>query len=273
MGGKPLRVICMAGLTAAMLACCVFASAAETPSDDPWPALARDLFKNRQLADGAGLIALDMPYRAEDAAIVPLTFRATLPAGDKRSVTALTIVIDRNPSPVAASFTFGGKAGISALSTRVRVNTYTDVHAVAELSDGKLYMVKRYVKAAGGCSAPAIKDANVANVGIGKMRFRQFAAAAGRSRQAQIMIRHPNNSGLQMDQITHLYIPAFFVKDLKVWQGDQLILAMDGGISISENPSIRFAYRPNGAKTFRAQAIDTDEHVYKGEWPASPPGM
>ena len=162
---------------------------------------------------------------------------------------------------------------ISALSTRVRVNTYTDVHAVAELSDGKLYMVKRYVKAAGGCSAPAIKDANVANVGIGKMRFRQFTAAAGRSRQAQIMIRHPNNSGLQMDQITHLYIPAFFVKDLKVWQGDQLILAMDGGISISENPSIRFAYRPNGAKTFRAQAIDTDEHVYKGEWPASPPGM
>jgi sulfur-oxidizing protein SoxY len=92
-------------------------------------------------------------------------------------------------------------------------------------------------------------------------------------RQAQIMIRHPNNSGLQMDQITHLYIPPFFVTNLKVWQGDQLVLALEGGISISENPSIRFTYQPNGAATFRAQAVDTDKHVYKGEWPASPSGM
>src|SRR5207249_10101605 len=51
-----------------------------------------------------------------------------------------------------------------------------------------------------------------------------FAAApqAG-SRQAQFMIRHPNNSGLQMDQLTHLYIPAFFVRELRIWQGDELV--------------------------------------------------
>ena len=275
MTGKPHRVICKAGLAAAMVGYCAIAAVAKTANDDPWPDLARQVFKNKPLADGSGLIALDMPYRAEDAAVVPLTFRATLPAGDKRTLRALTIIIDRNPSPVAASLNFSGKAGVSALSTRVRVNSYTDVHAVAELSDGKLYMVKRYVKAAGGCSAPAIKDASEAKINIGQMRFRQFAVPAGSSgafRQAQIMIRHPNNSGLQMDQITHLYIPPFFVKDLKVWQGDQLILTMDGGISISENPSVRFTYRPNGAKTFRAQAIDTDKHVYKGEWPASPSG-
>ena len=275
MTGKPLRAICMAGLTAAMVGYGTLAAVAETVSEDPWPALARDVFMNKPLADGTGLIALDMPYRAEDAAVVPLTFRVTMPAGDKRTLKALTVIIDRNPSPVAASFTFGSKAGISALSTRVRVNSYTDVHAVAELSDGKLYMVKRYVKAAGGCSAPAIKDASEAKINIGQMRFRQFsppAATPGPLRQAQIMIRHPNNSGLQMDQITHLYIPPFFVEHLKVWQGDQLVLAMDGGISISENPNIRFTYRPNGAASFRAQAIDTEKHVYKGKWPASPSG-
>jgi sulfur-oxidizing protein SoxY len=62
-------------------------------------------------------------------------------------------------------------------------------------------------------------------------------------------------------------VPAFFVRDLKVWQGDDLVLALDGGISISENPSIRFTYRPNGAKTMRVEATDTDDHVSKGEWP------
>ncbi len=273
---RSFRVIRMAGLAAAIVGYCTIVALAEQASDDPWPDLARQVFKGQALSDGTGLIALDMPYRAEDAAVVPLKFRATLPTGDKRIVKALTIIIDRNPSPVAASFTFGSEAGVSALSTRVRVNSYTDVHAVAELSDGKLYVVKRYVKAAGGCSAPALKDASEAKINIGQMRFRQFslpAAIPGLRREAQIMIRHPNNSGLQMDQITHLYIPTFFVKDLKLWQGNQLVLALQGGISISENPSIRFTFQPNGAASFRVQAIDTGDHTYIGEWPASPSAM
>ncbi len=104
---------------------------------DPWPELARDIFNGRDLKDGAGLIAIEMPYRAEDAAIVPVTLRATLPAGDARAVKAITLVIDQNPAPVAATFRIG--AGVTMISTRVRVDSYTNVHAVAELSDGELY--------------------------------------------------------------------------------------------------------------------------------------
>jgi sulfur-oxidizing protein SoxY len=212
-----------------------------------------------------------MPYRAEDAAIVPVTVRSTLPPGDGRSVKAFTIVIDQNPAPVAATFTLGRNAGVSSISTRVRVDSYTNVHAVAELSDGQLYMVKTYVKASGGCSAPAAKNEDDAVANLGQIRVRQFPAGAGTSvggaRDAQVMIRHPNNSGLQMDQVTRLYVPAFFVQDLKVWQGDDLILSMDGGISISEDPNIRFTYVPNGAKSLRVEATDTDKHVFKAEWP------
>jgi hypothetical protein len=50
------------------------------------------------------------------------------------------------------------------------------------------------------------------------------------------MIGHPSNSGLQSDQVTLLYIPAFFVNELRLWQDDRLVLAMEGGISISEDP-------------------------------------
>ena len=84
------------------------------------------------------------------------------------------------------------------------------------------------------------------------------------------MLRHPNNSGLQMDQVTRLYVPAFFVRELRIWQGDDLVLFMEGGISISEDPNIRFNYLPNGAKAFRAEAIDTEKHVFTGSWPADP---
>ena len=56
------------------------------------------------------------------------------------------------------------------------------------------------------------------------------------------MIRHPNNSGLQMDQLTRYYIPAHFIQGLTVSQGNQLILSMQGGISIAEDPNFRFAF-------------------------------
>jgi len=131
---------------------------AATP-EDAWPALAEDVFKGRPLADGSGIVAIEMPARAEDAAIVPVTLRVTLPQGDARHLKTMTLVIDDNPAPVAATFKIADNAGISAISTRVRVNSYTNVHAVAELSDGQLYMVKTYVKASGGCAAPAAKNA------------------------------------------------------------------------------------------------------------------
>jgi sulfur-oxidizing protein SoxY len=265
-----LRCSGTAALVIGMLGLAIGGALGET-TDDPWPDLARDAFNGRMLLDGTGLLAIEMPYRAEDAAIVPVTVRATLPPGDGRSVKAFTIVIDQNPAPVAATFTLGRNAGVSSISTRVRVDSYTNVHAVAELSDGQLYMVKTYVKASGGCSAPAAKNEDDAVANLGQIRVRQFPAVAGTpvggARDAQVMIRHPNNSGLQMDQVTRLYVPAFFVQDLKVWQGDDLILSMDGGISISEDPNIRFTYVPNGAKSLRVEATDTDKHVFKAEWP------
>jgi sulfur-oxidizing protein SoxY len=159
---------------------------------------------------------------------------------------------------------------VSEISTRVRVNNYTDVHAVAELSDGKLYMTKTYVKASGGCSAPAAKNVDETKGRLGQMRYRQFAkpgqGPVSGAREAQIMIGHPNNSGLQMDQVTQLYVPAFFINELRLWQDDKPVLAMEGGISISEDPNIRFTYVSNGAKRFRAEARDTDGHLFQHEW-------
>ena len=174
-------------------------------------------------------------------------------------------------------FELGPDAGVSEISTRVRINNYTDVHAVAELSDGKLYMTKTYVKASGGCSAPAAKNADEAKSRLGQMRYRQFAkprqGPASGAREAQIMIGHPNNSGLQMDQVTQLYIPAFFVNELHLWQDDSPVLSMEGGISISEDPNIRFTYVSNGAKRFRAEAKDTDGHVFEHEWKTDDSGI
>jgi sulfur-oxidizing protein SoxY len=72
---------------------------------------------------------------------------------------------------------------------------------------------------------------------------------------------------MQMDQLSRLYIPPLFVEDLKLWQGDDLILSVEGGISISEDPNFRFTYRGASTADFHVEALDSDKHVYKGDFP------
>ena len=189
-------------------ACIAFAFAPAKAADayDPWPGLVQDIFNNKAMQDGTDVLAIEMPTRAEDASVVPVTLRSKLSPADERRIRTITLVIDQNPAPLAAKFTLGADANVTAISTRVRVNNYTDVHAVAELSDGQLYVVKTFVKASGGCSAPAAKNPDEAKARIGQMRYRQFAQAGNGAtsgmREAQVMVGHPNNSGLQMDQVT-----------------------------------------------------------------------
>jgi sulfur-oxidizing protein SoxY len=239
----------------------------EQPSEETWNSIKGDIFKNRTILDGSGLVILDAPRRAEDSAIVPIGMRVNFAADDKRTLQSLTLVIDENPAPVAATFTIGPRSGVTSISTRVRVNSYSYVRVVAELSDGHLYGVKAYVKASGGCSAPASSNSDATRAMLGQMKFRTFRPEADALPEAQIMLRHPQNSGLQMDQLTRLYVPPFFIENLKIWQGEDLVLAMEGGIAISEDPNIRFNYRPNGAAKFRAEGIDTSKHLFKDEWP------
>jgi sulfur-oxidizing protein SoxY len=239
----------------------------DQPSEETWNSIKGDIFKDRPILDGSGLVILDAPRRAEDSAVVPIGMRVNFTGDDKRTLQSLTLVIDENPAPVAGTFTIGPHSGVTSISTRIRVNTYSYVRLVAELSDGKLYGVKTYVKASGGCSAPAASNADATKSVLGQMKFRTFRSEADAQPEAQIMLRHPQNSGLQMDQLTRLYIPPFFIENLKVWQGDDLVVAMEGGIAISEDPNIRFNYKPNGAANFRVEATDTSKDQFKDEWP------
>src|SRR5690349_4127836 len=105
-----------------LVAVAAFAALGAMPAiadDDPWPDIRSVTFGDRPIAED-GAITLDAPYRAEDAAVVPLTMRIPASAG---AVKSLTLVIDKNPSPVAATFKFGEAAGVGdrMLETRVRV--------------------------------------------------------------------------------------------------------------------------------------------------------
>lgn len=250
------------------------APAQDAPSTATWDVLKPDVFGDKPITDGDPTMTLVAPKRAEDAAIVPITVTMKLPEGSPLTIKTLTLIVDENPAPVAATFTFGPDRRDLLLSTRLRVNAYSFVRAVAETSDGTLHMTERFVKASGGCSAPALKDQDTALAHLGEMRLKPVAESnapapdPGMSK-AQLMIRHPNYSGLQMNQLTRLYIPARFVNDIVVKDGDRLVFSMEGGISLSEDPTIQFNYKPSGGEITVA-AGDTEGSHFSTSLPDTP---
>lgn len=235
---------------------------------ESWNDLRFDVVGDAEIMDGAALLTVDAPYRADDAATVPVVLTQIDPG---RAITGATVVIDENPAPVAANFTFSEAMAPLEFELRVRVNQYSNVRVIAETEDG-LFMTGRFVKASGGCSAPASRDPEAALASMGQMRLKMFGAEEALQmslprREAQVMVRHPNYSGLQRDQITQLFIQAHFIDRLEVWQEDEMLFTMEGGISISENPVFRFSYADNGAPTLTVRATDTEGNVFEQTLP------
>lgn len=232
--------------------------------NEVWPGLRKDVFGDKPIAENDGVVTLESPYRADDAALVPLTIRMPEAVGPR--VSKLTLIIDQNPAPVAATFAFGKGAGPGErmMSTRVRIDMYSNVRAIVELDDGSLHMAVNFVKASGGCSAPAGKDVEEAMANLGKMQIKTFSQGANGSKfpEAQVMMRHVQYTGMQMDQATRNFTPARFVTELTVKNGDDLVFKMDGGISISENPNFRFSYANSGDGALEVTAKDTDGGVF-----------
>lgn len=232
------------------------ALAASEP-DDPkraqrWRELREDLFDNRPTA-AADWIRIEAPARAADAALVPMTLHLARRDGVK----AVHLVIDENPAPYAAKIAFGPAGDPRSFKLRVRVNDYTHVHAVAEMDDGKLYQTSTFVKAAGGCSAPAGASELEALRGAGQMRMRFARAPEGA--EATLMLRHPNFSGMQMDQVTRLYTAARYVKQVKVTQADRLVFDLTGDISIATDPVFGFLYDAKHPGGLDVVAVDSTD--------------
>jgi sulfur-oxidizing protein SoxY len=243
-----------------ILLCLCLASSSVWAKDEGnrWFQIKTSLFGDKPIHNGDEILGLQTPARAMDAAIVPISIDSKIEQTPDRYIKSLYVVIENNPSPVAAVFHFPGKHNWESLSTRVRVNAYTDLRAIAELSDGNLYMVSNYVKASGGCSAPSLKDPAAAAAQLGKIKFR----VPGEFNQGdlvptQLLIKHPNNSGLQFDQVSRFYIPADFIRTIQVTFNGEEVFTADTDISISEDPSIRFGFVPEKSGVLEVHVKDS----------------
>ncbi|MFL5332502.1 MAG: quinoprotein dehydrogenase-associated SoxYZ-like carrier [Geminicoccaceae bacterium] len=257
----------MAGLLAAIAT----AAPAATAAEGSWPAIRDALFAGKELKDGSGLIAIYAPGRAQDAAVVPVTVKALQPQTPARWIQTVHLIVDENPAPVAGVFHLFPQTGDATIATRIRVDQYTNLHAVAETSDGQLYMVERFIKAAGGCSAPGLKDKATVMARLGQMKLKPLTAfAPGQLQQAQLLVSHPNYTGMQMDQLTRYWIPPDYVRLVKVRLGDTPVLEIEGDIALSEDPSFTFSFQADAPAPMTVQVEDSEGRKFEQSWPIGP---
>ena len=99
-----------------------------------------------------GRISLELPQIAENGNTVPIAFEIDSPMTESDYVKAAHIFADKNPRPTVASFHFTPRSGKARVSTRMRMIKTQNVIALAEMSDGSIYMAKTEVKVTiGGC--------------------------------------------------------------------------------------------------------------------------
>ena len=96
-------------------------------------------------AEESDKISMKVPEIAENGAVVPVTV-----SSDLADVTNITILIDENPNPLAASFDLGPNS-IPEISVRMKMGKTSVVTALVA-AGGKLFSVKQEVKVTiGGC--------------------------------------------------------------------------------------------------------------------------
>ena len=132
-------------------------------------------------------------------------------------------------------------------------------------------MHKVFVKASGGCSAPIAADLEAAMKRLGKMKFRVNGDADGETPLlTQLMISHPNITGMQMDQVSRLVKPAHFVNRVNIVFNDKPVLTAKTDIAISADPNFRFYFVPRDAGVLKAEVHDNKGMVFSSSYEFKP---
>ncbi len=237
-------------------------NATHDASSPEWDRIRARLFPGRTLQPGQGTVQVIAPLRAAYGASVPVKVVSKLPQRPELYVRRMFLVVDKNPSPVAAVFDLTTEVGQADVETRLRVDEYSHVRVVSELSDGSLHTDSRYVKTSGGCSAPPNRDAPHL---IGKTMLK----LAGELRMEQpvpadVTVLHPNDTGFELNQQTVMYIPPHFVRSIRVSYAGRKVFDAELDFSVSENPTFRFNFVPHGKGELRAEVTDTKDGQFVG---------
>jgi sulfur-oxidizing protein SoxY len=227
-------------------------------------------FPDQQIIEGAAqkILEIKAPYSAEDATVVPISIHTNVSQKPESYIRKIHVYVDKNPVPLVGVFEFTPGSGRADLAMRIRVDDFSYVRAIAEMNNGDLYMAKSFVRAKGACSAPPPAGMEDSRKLLGTMKMNTIGdVVLGKPNLLQLMIRHPNITGMAPLKVgSHIIPPAHFVKALEVEFNGQLIMKAQLTFSVSMDPAFRFYFVPDKEGTISVKGVDTQENHFSSSY-------
>ncbi len=240
-----------------------------------WLTLRNLMFGAKAVTSGENsTVRLSVNKDLDDASTVPILIEGLVDQKNDRFIKKLYLIVDQNPIPTAAIFEMSPSKGSLHLETRLRIEKFTYVRAVAEMSDGELFMDQKWVEVKGGCSAPAGKNAGIDPL-LGKMKFkldkyknsfkdadgkRTFRVELDQPNLLKVQVRHPNESAMASDLDADA--SPNFIQKIRVGFDEKELISAEVNFSISDNPAFMFHFAPEHQGELSFSIRDTHENQY-----------
>jgi len=223
-----------------------------------WPVLKESFFAGKNIEE-ADFIKLEGPKRAESGAQVPITLTIDRPLNDADPIKKVFVIVDANPIPLAATYHFTPLSGKAQISTRIRMEMDSFIHAVGETASGKLYVGVAMIRAAGGCGGAVDGDDSAIRAASGKIKLSvEEPVKFGEANTATFLVKHPMFTGLQRDLASGGFKPAFYINKVAFTYSGKPVMQADFAVGVAEDPYLRFYYVPDAPGTLEVKADDNE---------------
>lgn len=250
------------GLFMAAIAALSISGLAQAEADAKlWPVVKEAFFPKRDIQE-VEFLKVDGPKRAESGAQVPVTFTYDKAAANGVVLKKLYVIVDANPIQLASTYHLTAALNGFQMSTRIRQETDSFIRLIGETEDGKLYMGKREIRAAGGCGGTVDNNEAEVRAAAGKMKMHVDVPKLGDMATTTFNIKHVMRTGLQRDLVSQGYVPAFYISKIQFDYNGKPLMTVDVGVGTSEDPYMKFGFIADAPGKLDVTATDNEGKTF-----------
>ncbi|GKY89559.1 thiosulfate oxidation carrier protein SoxY [Sinisalibacter aestuarii] len=209
-----------------------------------------------------GRIEIIMPEFSDSGSSVPMELYVPSAMTPEDYPRVVRVYAARNPRPRVVALYFTPACGEARIETRVRLGSFQDVIAVAEMADGERFQAVRRVNVTYGACEQAIANDQFPPGWEPSIRTSvPEQAAPGEIFTVRTIIGHPMENGLRHN-FRGLLIPVRIVERFTCRAGGEVVFSAELEPAIAANPYIAFNLRLSESADLDFEWVDTTGEVY-----------
>lgn len=238
------------------------------PIVEHWQAIHEAFFNHKTVSKADNQIQIEAPTQAEDAALVPFSFKVKL---NQSTLSKVLMFVDANPIMLTATFNLLTSTDNFQVETRIRLEKNSTVRVIAETQTGELFMQTVDIKTpGGGCGGGGNSDEAALRASAGKMKVRYLPIISNENSSNKeflkhteanenvfsFHIKHPMRTGFERT-LQGYYAKAWYINRLDFIANTTPFLYIDVGPGISADPMFKLTL-PANAHTLHVNATDNE---------------